>query len=97
MSPFLPGLFGAAASLLSAALLYAGSRHCRWSWPLPLHRAGTGLGLLAAAAALALWIGALGVGAGLCVMLACWSLAAIVLPVLAVLGGAPARLPEGKG
>ncbi len=97
MNSFLLGLFGTAASLLSAALLYAGSRHCRWSLPLPLHRAGTGLGLLAAAAALALWIGALGVGAGLCVMLACWSLAAIALPALAVLGGEPAGAPKGHG
>lgn len=84
-----------AASALSALAFYAGSRHCRWDWLRPRGRAGSGLGLLLAALALALWIARLGTGAGLCALLACWSLAAMLLPALAALGGAPAPARRG--
>lgn len=86
----LAAILATLASLLSAAALYAGSPHCRWiSWRRQ-RAAGTALGLLLAVLALALWIAALGVGAGLCVMLAAWMSAAIALPYLAARTGTAA-------
>lgn len=77
-----------AAAVLSAAALYAGSRHCRWvSWRR-LGRAGRWAGLLLAVVSLALWIAAMGVGIGLCAMLGTWMLVMIVLPYLAGMRGA---------
>jgi hypothetical protein len=73
-----------ATSLLSAAALYAGSRHCRWpSWK-PLRRSGSLAGLALAVVSLLLWIVLLGGGAGLCAMLGTWMLAMVALPYLAL-------------
>lgn len=82
---------GACAAALSALALYAGSAHCRWRVPGTARRRGRALGLVLAAASLAAWIAALGIGAGLCVMLACWMLGLVALPYLAALGRSQAR------
>ena len=82
---------GAIAALLSALVLYAGSRHCHWRFPALLRRHATAAGALLGAASLAAWIAALGVGAGLCAMLGCWMLAMVTLPGLAALAGAAPR------
>jgi hypothetical protein len=74
-----------ATSLLSAAAFYAGSVNCRWSWPRWRH--GTVMGWVLAAVSLAAWIAALGVGAGVSVMMGTWSLGAIALPYLALRSG----------
>ncbi|MBN6151177.1 hypothetical protein JR065_12570 [Xanthomonas sp. AmX2] len=80
-----------ALALLSALALYAGSAHCRVPALRRLRAHGTALGLALAAASLALWIGRLGVGAGLCAMLASWMLGLMLAPCLGMLGGgAPA-------
>ena len=71
-----------ATSLLSAAGFYAGSANCRWTTLRWKH--GTWAGWALAVVSLAAWIAALGVGAGLCVMLGTWSLGAIALPYLAL-------------
>ena len=78
-----------ATSLLSAAAFYAGSANCRWTTLRWKH--GTSLGWALAAVSLAAWIAALGVGAGLCVMLGTWSLGAIALPYLALRNGAATK------
>lgn len=76
----------ATATLLSALALYAGGRHCRWRWLARLlGRTGTPAGLALAGLALSLWVRSLGVGAGLCVMLASWMIASMAIPTLAVL------------
>lgn len=74
-------LFAIATAWLSAFALYRASPHSggeahRW-------RAGNLLGLVLAAASLSTWIVELGVGAGICVMLATWMLALAALPYLA--------------
>jgi hypothetical protein len=71
-----------ATSLLSAAAFYAGSANCRWR--VSRWRHGTVVGWVLAVVSLAAWIAALGVGAGLSVMLGTWSLGAIALPYLAL-------------
>lgn len=71
-----------ATSLLSAAAFYAGSSNCRWRWPR--WRFGTATGWVLAIVSLTAWIAALGVGAGLSVMMGTWSLGAIALPWLAL-------------
>lgn len=81
----------AVTAVLSAAALYAGSRHCRWASWRRLGRAGTWIGALLAVVSLSLWIVALGVGIGLCAMLGTWMLAMIGLPYLAGMSVAPAR------
>lgn len=78
-------IIGALTALLSALALFAGSGHCRWRLPPALQRHGSAAGALLALASLAAWIAALGVGAGLCAMLACWMLAMMALPCLAAL------------
>lgn len=80
--------FAVAAALASALALYAGSNHCRPAWLRPLRRFGTALGAALAMAALAGWIGLLGVGAGLCVMLATWMVGLMAAPWLGLLGRA---------
>ena len=82
----------ALAAGLSAAGLYAGSRHCRFASWRRLGRTGTWAGVLLALVSLALWILALGAGAGMCAMLGTWMLALVVLPYAAgmrVASGAP--------
>ena len=72
-----------AVSLLSAAALYAASRHCRWpSWK-QRGAHGNAIGAMLAVVALALWIAQLGVGAGLCAMLGTWMGGLMLLPYLA--------------
>lgn len=83
-----------AAAALSAASLYAGSRHCRWASWRRLGVAGRWAGLLLAVVSLALWIAAMGVGIGLCAMLGTWMLAMIALPSLAGIPGALAGQRE---
>ena len=73
----------ALAACLSAAGLYAGSRHCRWPAWRRMGRAGTWAGLLLAVVSLALWVRALGAGAGSCAMLGTWMLALMTLPYMA--------------
>ena len=83
MNPLAMTTAAIATSLLSAASLYAASKHCRWpSWKRHGTR-GNLVGTVLAIAALALWIARLGVGAGLCVMLGTWMLAMMALPYLA--------------
>lgn len=82
------------AALLSAAGLYAGSRHCRWPSWRRLGHAGTWAGLGLAAVSLALWIAVLGAGAGSCAMLGTWMLGMMALPYMAALSAAPA---DGQG
>jgi len=72
-----------ALSLASALAAYARSAHCRWPVLRRMHRSGAAAGVVLASAASVLWIVELGVGAGLCAMVGCWMLAAIVLPYLA--------------
>lgn len=83
MTAWLEGL-GLAAAVLSAAALYAGSAQCRWprlgGRRRGMRLAGLALGLLAAAAGNR----ALG-AAGLCAVLACWMLALVAQPWLALL------------
>ncbi len=80
------------ASLLSAAALYAASRHCRWpSWQRRGAR-GNAIGAVLALAALALWIAQLGVGAGLCAMLGTWMGGLMLFPYLAW-----RTAPDGNG
>lgn len=81
--PSLLVLFALLAAVLSAAGLYAGSRHCRWARWRRLGRAGTWIGALLAVASLALWVRALGVGAGACAMLGTWMFAMMLLPYVA--------------
>ena len=75
-------ILATAAALASALALYLASPNRIW-------RPGTGrgglrgLGVALELASLAGWIAALGVGAGLCAMLATWMLALVVLPYLA--------------
>lgn len=71
------------AAVLSAAALYAGSRHCRWANWRRLGRAGTWTGALLAIASLGLWICALGAGAGACAMIGTWMLGMMALPYVA--------------
>jgi biotin transporter BioY len=75
-----------ATAVLSAAALYAASRHCRWMSWRRLGKAGQVPGLLLAVASLLLWGLALGPGAGLCAMLGTWMLAMMALPYAANLG-----------
>ncbi|MGY0617916.1 hypothetical protein [Lysobacter sp. A378] len=76
------GILAAAAALLSALALYLASPNRTW-------RPGAGrgglrmLGGVLALASLAAWVAVLGVGAGLCAMLATWMLAMVALPYLA--------------
>ena len=76
-------LLATVAAFLSAAALYAGSRHCRWPSWRRLGRAGTWIGALLAIASLVLWIRALGAGAGACAMLGTWMFAMMALPYVA--------------
>ncbi|HEY0230812.1 MAG TPA: hypothetical protein VGC55_06145 [Dokdonella sp.] len=72
-----------AITLASALAAYARSAHCRWPALRRLHRAGGMLGAALAGIAWVLWSAALGFGAGVCALLSCWMLGAIVLPYLA--------------
>ena len=71
------------ATFLSAAALYAGSRHCRWGAWRRVGRVGTWAGAWLALVSLALWIYALGAGAGTCAMLGTWMFALMALPYVA--------------
>ncbi|HEY0501863.1 MAG TPA: hypothetical protein VGD42_00075 [Lysobacter sp.] len=83
MNPLAATVAAIAASLLSAASLYAASKHCRWpSWRRHGAR-GNVVGGVLAVVALALWIALLGFGAGLCAMLGTWMLGLMGLPYLA--------------
>lgn len=74
---------GTAAALLSALALYGASRHCLWTrLHVRLRRGGAWAGLMLAAVSLAAWVGALGAGAGLCVMLAVWMIGLVAFPYL---------------
>lgn len=77
----------AVCAVLSALCLYAGSPNCRLAPLRRLRRFGNGLGLALAAASLAAWIAQLGVGAGLCAMLASWMLALMLVPTVGALRG----------
>ena len=82
-SPLACTLIAIALSLLSAASLYAASRHSRWtSWRRYAAR-GNMIGGLLAAGALWVWIAQLGVGAGLCAMLGTWMFGLMAFPYLA--------------
>lgn len=83
------------AAVLSAAGLYAGSRHCRWDAWRRLGRAGTWAGVLLAVASLALWIRTLGAGAGVCAMLGTWMFAMMALPYIAGMRVVAAARSEG--
>lgn len=81
------GLLATVAALASALALYLASPNRAWrpgSARGGLRVAGTVLALLS----LAGWIALLGVGAGLCTMLATWMLALVALPYLAWWSGA---------
>lgn len=79
---FALGLIATLAALVSALALYLASPNCGWR---PAARRGgvrvIGVGL--ALVSLGAWIALLGVGAGLCAMLATWMLALVALPYLA--------------
>ncbi|WP_213601342.1 hypothetical protein [Pseudoxanthomonas japonensis] len=81
--PSLLVVFALLAAVLSAAGLYAGSRHCRWPRWRRLGRAGSLIGALLAVASLALWVRTLGAGAGACAMLGTWMFAMMALPYVA--------------
>lgn len=76
------------ATTLSAAALYAGSRHCLWPSLRRLGKAGTWSGVVIAVIALTVWMAALGVGIGACAMLGTWMLALALLPWIASLTAA---------
>ncbi|MBD9468113.1 hypothetical protein [Pseudoxanthomonas sp. PXM01] len=76
-------MLAALTAALSAAGLYAGSRHCRWTSWRRIGRAGTWGGTALAVASLLLWTQVLGAGAGFCAMLGSWMFAMIVLPYIA--------------
>ena len=77
-------LLACAATVLSAALLYAASPHCVWhAWRR--RRGVLAGGFALATLALAAWTGALGPGAGTCAMLVGWMLALAAQPYLALL------------
>lgn len=86
-----------AATVLSAALLYAASPHCAWR-TTRRRRGALALGLALAVLALAGWVATLGAGAGSCAVLAGWMLALAAQPWLALLAGrrdAEAALADG--
>ena len=70
-------------ALASALALYGASPNGRVRALHGLRRFGAWPGLVLGAASLAAWIAVLGVGAGLCVMLACWMPALVAMPYLA--------------
>lgn len=79
---FALGLPAIVAALASALALYLASPNCGWRPTARrdgLQIAGVALALVSLVA----WIALLGVGAGLCAMLATWMLALVVLPYLA--------------
>jgi hypothetical protein len=76
---------------LSAAGLYTGSRHCRWTALRRLGGIGTGAGVVLAIASLLLWTRVLGAGAGFCAMLGSWMFSMIALPYIAGM-----RVDDGK-
>ncbi|UYB53908.1 hypothetical protein OCJ37_08225 [Xanthomonas sp. AM6] len=97
MSPSVGGIvLAAVCAALSALALYAGSPNCRLAPLQRLRRFGNGLGLALAMASLAAWIAQLGVGAGLCAMLASWMLALMLVPTLAALGGGAGDAARGR-
>lgn len=78
-------------SLLSAAVLYAASPHCRLPLLGRLRQFGAALGAALAIVSLSLWIVCFGGGAGLSAMLGTWMLALIGFPYLAwLIAGLPA-------
>lgn len=88
MNPLAATIAAIALSLLSAASLYAASRHCRWpAWRRHAAR-GKLVGGVLAFASLWVWIAQLGVGAGLCAMLGTWMLGLMAFPYLAWRTGA---------
>lgn len=90
MSATIAGIgLAAMCAALSALALYAGSPNCRLAPLRRLRRFGTLLGLALAGASLAAWIAHLGVGAGLCAMLASWMLALMLVPAFGALRGDP--------
>ncbi|WP_369937775.1 hypothetical protein [Xanthomonas tesorieronis] len=80
-------VLAAVCAALSALALYAGSPNCRLATLRRLRRFGTWLGLALAGASLAIWIAHLGIGAGLCAMLATWMLALMLVPTFGALRG----------
>lgn len=75
-------LLALASSVSSALALYLASPNCGWQVRLPR----TGLrvvGAVLALVSLCAWIAVVGVGPGLCAMLATWMLALVLLPYLA--------------
>jgi hypothetical protein len=85
-----------ACALLSALALYAGSPHCRVAPLRRLRRVGTWLGLALAIASLAAWIAQLGIGAGLCAMLAAWMLGLMLVPTAGALRGDADAAARGR-
>ncbi|WP_241094240.1 hypothetical protein, partial [Xanthomonas bonasiae] len=88
MSTAIAGIvLAAVCAALSALALYSGSPNCRLAPLRRLRRFGNGLGLALAGASLAAWIAQLGIGAGLCAMLASWMLALMLAPTVGALRG----------
>ncbi|MBD9477796.1 hypothetical protein [Pseudoxanthomonas sp. PXM02] len=81
----------ALTAALSAAGLYAGSRHCRWAALRRLGRIGIWSGAVLAIASLLLWTRVLGAGSGFCAMLGSWMFSMIALPYIAGM-----RVDDGK-
>ena len=76
------GLLATVAALASALALYLASPNC--GWRANVRRGGLRIvGAALALVSLGAWIVLLGVGAGLCAMLATWMLALVALPYLA--------------
>ncbi len=86
----------AVCAALSALALYAGSPNCRLAPLRRLRRFGNWLGLALASASLAAWIAQLGVGAGLCAMLANWMLALMLVPTFGALRGDPGNAARSR-
>jgi hypothetical protein len=97
MSAAIAGIvLAAVCAALSALALYAGSPNCRLAPLRRLRRFGNSLGLALAGASLAAWIAQLGVGAGLCAMLASWMLALMLVPTVGALHGSAGHAARSR-
>lgn len=82
-------LLAFAFAACSAIACYAGSPHCMWPALRGHPRTARTTGIALALSSAAIWISVLGAAAGLCAMLACWMLALVAQPWLALLMGNP--------
>jgi len=79
----LPNIAAIMLCAVSMSAIYAVSAQCRWPWLRRLRRAGISVGWTAALAAFIIWSRELGIGTALCVLLGCWTVWAMILPLIA--------------